>query len=87
MNPHTIIERAHAYSIIERAHKRAIARRVTSSGEPSNPQLCTVCKKNPRMVSRTGKVLTMCESCQRDYWAMKKNPNAKTRRPIKERSS
>ena len=24
MNPHTIIERAHAYSVIERAHKRAL---------------------------------------------------------------
>jgi hypothetical protein len=34
-------------------------------------KLCNACGEEPRMVSSTGKELTMCQGCQRDYWSNK----------------
>lgn len=34
--------------------------------------LCCKCGEAPRMKSKTGKLLTMCEDCQREYWREKK---------------
>lgn len=36
---------------------------------------CVQCGEKPRMTSSTGKALTMCEDCQREYWRQNKEKN------------
>jgi hypothetical protein len=45
---------------------------------------CTICRKNPRLISSTGKELTQCQECQRASWSRAKHKKALADRPCRQ---